>query len=266
MIEIVPILAFDDNYIWLLVHEQTKQAIAIDVGDSKPVVAYLQQHDLTLTAIWITHDHHDHVGGVSALLAHFALAKVYCHHRHQLVVDKTRQVLVDEGDVVLAWDCSALVWQSFGHTDSHISFLLNMNNRWHVFCGDTLFSGGCGRVFTGTITQLYQSFCRYQGLPDDSLLYPAHEYTLSNLSFGQAIEPDNTDMADKIIQLKNTPAITLPTTLAEQRKINVFMRTHLPSIKNSTLVQTFVKEHLPDGTTLDEACVFAVLRQLKNNF
>lgn len=257
-IRIYPIRAFDDNYIWLL--QKDKQAIAVDMGDDVPVRAYLHEHQLELVAIWVTHDHHDHVGGVANLLSDFAKAKVYCHARHQLPnVSQDNKILVDEGDEIIAWDNVVKVWQTFGHTDNHLSFILDQVGFLHVFCGDTLFSGGCGRVFTGTLDELYYSLERYQRLPDDTLFYPAHEYTLSNLRFGQAIEPDNADIAKAIANITQNPsAITLPTSLATQKNINVFMRTHLDGVKHSPDVKALLID------VDDDVAVFAALRQLKS--
>lgn len=154
---------------------------------------------------------------------------------------------------------------NLGHTDSHLSFLLNMDEKLHVFCGDTLFCGGCGRVFTGTIEQLFTSFQRFNGLPTDTLFYPAHEYTLSNLKFAQSLEPDDNNIQAFIKHcetLRNQQKPTLPTTLAQERLINPFVKT-VNDLPNSLIEGVKKQTNLADMQSLT---LFSALRQLKNNF
>ena len=188
--------ALNDNYIWLIEHEG--QALCIDPGDAAPVLHHLQANKLTLTQIWITHHHQDHTGGVADLRQHTD-AEVYggidISHTHHTVVDGSR---LSFGSM------SAEVHATPGHTDSHVSYFLNHNGRLHIFCGDTLFSGGCGRVFTGTVPQLAASLRLFNSLPADTLFYPAHEYTASNLRFAAHIEPDNADIQTALQQAVHT--------------------------------------------------------------
>ncbi|MBS5743569.1 MAG: hydroxyacylglutathione hydrolase, partial [Neisseria sp.] len=149
------------------------------------------------------------------------------------------------------------VWATPGHTDRHISYLLENSDGLHVFCGDTLFSAGCGRVFTGTIEQLYDSFHRFNQLPEETLFYPAHEYTASNLRFAQHIEPDNADIQTALAAAEHTP--TLPVSLAHERKVNPFFRIYLPQVRARA-------EELSGRKLNSELEVFAALRELKNQF
>lgn len=257
-IRIHPIKAFSDNYIWTLINEGNKQAIVIDPGQAQPVIDYLEANNLELTAIWTTHHHHDHIGGVSELQEYFPMTHLVAHSEHNVDEDQT----IKDGSTVSAWGCTAHVWDISGHTNSHTAYILDIDGRRHCFCGDTLFSGGCGRVFTGTIEQLYASFRRLNELPEETLLYPAHEYTASNLRFGLSIEPDNLAMQQALIQAEEKTAQglpTLPVTLAHEREVNVFLRAD----KTSVIEGVESKVNLEDEKPLT---VFAALRTLKNNF
>lgn len=169
-IQIHPIKAFNDNYIWTLINDSNKQAIVIDPGQATPVIEYLEAQDLDLIAIWTTHHHYDHTGGVAELQEHFPMTHLVAHSEHTVDEDQT----IKDGSTVSAWGYSAQVWDVSGHTASHMAYILDVDGHKHCFCGDTLFSGGCGRVFTGTIEQLYASFKRLNDLPADALYYPAH--------------------------------------------------------------------------------------------
>ncbi|WP_410472175.1 hydroxyacylglutathione hydrolase [Faucicola mancuniensis] len=264
-IHIQQISAFSDNYIWLIINNDKKQAIAIDTGDSEPVLNFLKNNNLELINVWITHHHNDHIGGVDELVKHFPNVQVFAHQNHGLNHLAKNLTLIDENDNLTAWQYSAKVWQTFGHTDSHLSFLLNVDKKIHVFCGDTLFSGGCGRVFTGTIEQLFDSFSRFNTLNEQTLFYPAHEYTLSNLKFAQVIEPNNENIRQKIQtceQLRANNLPTLPTTLADERLINPFLRA---VIEPSDEMIEQVKSRI-DLANYDKLTVFAKLRELKNSF
>lgn len=249
-LEIIAVPAFNDNYIWLAVHQN--RAACIDPGDAAPVLDYLQKRGLTLAQIWITHAHHDHTGGVAALKKVFPACTVY-GNRDVTGADKT----IGEGGKLEFGGYAIEVWATPGHTDTHLGYLLNLSDGLHVFCGDTLFSGGCGRVFTGTAAQLFASLQRYNGLPEHTLFYPAHEYTAANLRFAAHIEPDNPDIQTALAQANRTP--TLPVTLAHERKINPFLRT----AKSEVVART---AELSGVGLNGEAAVFAALRELKNSF
>ncbi len=256
-IRAIPILT--DNYVWLIVNEDTCEAIAIDVGDDKPVKQYLQDNHLTLVGIWITHHHHDHIGGIMSLCSAYPDVSVVLHRAHLEHITPPSSMIVAEGSVLSAWGREVTVWHTFGHTDSHISFVLNDAPQLHVFCGDALFSGGCGRVFTGTYEQLFDSLERFKEMPDDTLLYPTHEYTLANLRFGQMVESDNANIAQAIANIaKQDKAMTLPTTLSQEKRINVFLRTDSPSIHRYLQSKELV------STEVDAKACFIALRILKN--
>ena len=173
----IPIPAFNDNYIWLAATDNG--AMCVDPGDAAPVLAWLAEHNLPLQQIWLTHHHHDHIGGVAALKAAYPEVQVYG------AADEITEVTdpVGEGSQVAFGGYTADVWAVPGHTSGHLAYLWQLPQGLQVFCGDTLFSAGCGRVFTGTAAQLFASLSRLASLPSDTLFYPAHEYTASNLRF-----------------------------------------------------------------------------------
>lgn len=258
-IQIHPIKAFNDNYIWTLINKNNKQAIVIDPGQAEPVAEYMQEHSLELTSIWTTHHHHDHIGGVMELQEYFPMTHIVAHSEHGVEEDQT----IKDGGSVSAWGCSAQIWDVSGHTATHVAYVLDIDGQKHCFCGDTLFSAGCGRVFTGTIEQLYDSFKRLNGLPADTLLYPAHEYTANNLRFGLSIEPDNVAMQQALAQAEEKTAAgipTLPVTLAHEREVNVFLRVNEPSV----IAGVEAKKMSVDSDK--PLTVFAALRELKDNF
>ena len=257
-IRIHPIEAFSDNYIWTLINENNKQAIVIDPGQAAPVTAYLEAEGLELTSIWITHHHHDHTGGVAELQEYFPMTHIVAHSEHGLQEDQT----IKEGSTVSAWGHSAQVWDVSGHTASHMAYIVDIDGHQHCFCGDTLFSGGCGRVFSGTIEQLYNSLERLDELSAETLCYPAHEYTVNNLRFGLSIEPDNEAMQQALAQAQKQTAQgtpTLPVTIEHERAVNVFLRTEKPSVIAGVSALTALDDDKP-------LTVFAALRELKNNF
>lgn len=257
-IQIHPIKAFNDNYIWTLINKNNKQAIVIDPGQSAPVADYMQEHGLELTSIWTTHHHFDHTGGVMELQESFPMTHIVAHSEHGVEEDQT----VKDGSTVSAWGYSAQVWDIPGHTGSHIAYVLDTDGRKHCFCGDTLFSGGCGRVFTGTIEQLYDSFKRINNLPIETWLYPAHEYTANNLRFALTIEPQNAAIQQALTQAIDKTAkgfCTLPVTLEHERAVNVFLRVKEPSV----IAGVKAKMNIIDEEPLT---IFTALRELKNNF
>lgn len=192
------------------------------------------------------------------LQEYFPMTHIVAHSEHGVEEDQT----IKDGSTVSAWGCSAQVWDIPGHTGSHIAYILDIDGQKHCFCGDTLFSAGCGRVFTGTIEQLYDSFKRLDELPAETLLYPAHEYTANNLRFGLSIEPNNVAMQEALVRAQNLTEQglpTLPVTLAHEREVNVFLRTNEPSVIEAVSAKTSIDSDKP-------LSVFAALRELKNNF
>lgn len=248
--DIVALPAFDDNYIWLL--REGGRAVCVDPGDAAPVLAHLRANGLDLEAVWLTHGHGDHTGGVAALKQAFPACTVYGH------AGLAADVRVDEGSRWRWQRAAVTVWHVPGHTARHVAYLLVRDGVTHVFCGDTLFSAGCGRVFDGTLEALYRSLARLNGLPENTLLYPAHEYTAANLRFARAVEPDNADIGAALAAAVHTP--TLPVTLAHERRINPFLRVHLPAVRAAA------RRRAGAAADMDEVAVFAALRLWKNVF
>ncbi|PIE47454.1 MAG: hydroxyacylglutathione hydrolase [Gammaproteobacteria bacterium] len=258
MIQITPLNAFTDNYIWALVHENHKQLIVVDPGQAEPVESFINAHNLELTAIWITHKHADHTGGVNKLRETYPLVNIIADERHGVKAD----YIVKEGSRFSTWGYNIDVLKVVGHTQDHLAFVLNIDEKKHIFCGDTLFSGGCGRVFTGDMQAMYKSLLTLNSFEADTLFYPAHEYTANNLKFGLFIEPDNTAMQQWLkkvekLTLDNQPS--LPTTLEVERLINVFLRVNEPTVIESVSKKCDLSDKKP-------LTVFTALRKLKDNF
>lgn len=247
---ITPVKALNDNYIWMI--QDGNHAACIDPSDATPVLVFLVRNRLMLAQTWITHLHHDHIGGVQSLKNGFMESPVYGEADIDLATHT-----VTAGTQFPFGDGLVTVWATPGHTDRHVSYLLENAEGLHVFCGDTLFSAGCGRVFTGTIEDLYDSFQRFNQLPEETLFYPAHEYTASNLRFAEFIELENPDIQAALRAAEDTP--TLPVTLAHERNINPFLRVGLPHVRER--VEDLVGKQLDSGLE-----VFAALRELKNRF
>lgn len=228
MNDIRPIPAFDDNYIWLMTQPPGSNAVVVDPGDANPVIETLETEGLTLTAVLITHHHGDHCGGLAELQDRWPGLRVYgpddsrirrLTHRHH------------DGDRIRPEGLAAEleVLEIPGHTASHIGFL----SDGVLFCGDTLFACGCGRVFDGTFEQLALSLRRIAALPGDTRCYCAHEYTLANLGFARWVEPDNPDLIRRQQEAERTRAQDLPTvpsTLALELATNPFLRTSEPEV------------------------------------
>ena len=248
--KITPVKALNDNYIWMI--QDGNHAACVDPSDATPVLIFLVRNRLMLAQTWVTHLHHDHIGGVQSLKNGFMESPVYGEADIDLATHT-----VTAGTQFPFGDGLVTVWATPGHTDRHVSYLLENAEGLHVFCGDTLFSAGCGRVFTGTIEELYDSFQRFNQLPEDTLFYPAHEYTASNLRFAEFIEPENPGIQAALGVAEHTP--TLPVTLAHERKINPFLRVDLPHVRER--VEELAGKRLNSGLE-----VFAALRELKNRF
>lgn len=209
-----------ENYIWLL-HDKT-QAWIIDPGESQPVIDYLNEHSLTPLGILITHQHHDHVGGVAALKSIYPKMSIVGGAFNPFKLIETR---VNEGDVISLWEDYTLnVLFTPGHTEEHISFY----NEKHLFCGDVIFTGGCGRILNkGTPQQYHESITKLKTLPDTLEFYCAHEYTKTNLAFAALVEPQNRHLIDRIAQTQiDYPQIqTKPlSTLGLEKQTNPFLR------------------------------------------
>lgn len=254
MISIFPIRAFKDNYIWIVHNQQS--ALIIDPGDATPVLTWISQQNLQPIAILCTHHHHDHTGGIPSLVQEFAIP-VY-GPVHEKIPGLTHPLT--EGDMLSFPELSLEfnVLDIPGHTAGHIAY----HGHNCLFCGDTLFACGCGRIFEGNAQQMFTSLQKLASLPDETLVYCAHEYTLANVRFARIIDPDNPDL----IQLESTVEEkleqnipTLPSGLAVEKATNPFLRCDQPAIIHSA--SQHVGQHLNDPVS-----VFAAIRDWKNNF
>ena len=251
-IDVVPVRAFRDNYIWVLRDAHT--AVVVDPGDAAPVIQYLEREGLDLHAILITHHHADHIGGVPDLLERYAVP-VY-GPVGEPIPTLTRTVHGGDRVAIEPFGLSFAVLDIPGHTRAHIAYYgANM-----VFCGDTLFACGCGRVFEGTPAQMYASLSRLAALPDDTRVYCAHEYTLSNIGFARSVEPGNDALRRREADdrgLRDADRPTVPTTIGREKATNPFLRCLEPAVIASA-------DRYLGATAGGPVEVFAALRDWKN--
>ncbi|HBH14110.1 MAG TPA: hydroxyacylglutathione hydrolase [Leclercia adecarboxylata] len=249
---LISIPAFQDNYIWVLTNDEGR-CIIVDPGEAEPVLKAIEQNQWQPEAILLTHHHHDHVGGVTAICAKFPHLVVYGPAETQ---NKGTTRVVEDGEKILILESEFSVIATPGHTLGHISFF----SFPYLFCGDTMFSGGCGRLFEGTPAQMYQSFQKINALPEDTLICCAHEYTLANMKFAMHVLPEDVAIQDyyhKVNELRAKNQKTLPGILKNERKINLFLR-----VNDIDLINKFTKE---TNMQQPEQC-FAWLRAKKDNF
>jgi hydroxyacylglutathione hydrolase len=227
MPNILPIAAFSDNYIWLIIGPQG-QASVVDPGDATPVLEHLSQQRLTLKNILITHKHNDHTGGCKRLLGAFPDVRVYGPGNESIAA---LTHTVGEGDrlTIPGIDGGLTVMEVPGHTEGHLAYY----GDGALFCGDALFLGGCGRIFSGTHQQMADSLRRLASLPPATQVYCAHEYTLANLGFAKWVEPDNPDILGRFSNIQsqrahNRPSVPAP--LSEEFATNPFLRTQQPQV------------------------------------
>ena len=206
-----PIAAYSDNYIWLLYDPQSRQACVVDPGDAQPVIATLNELELNLAAILITHHHFDHVGGLEALQQAYSPQVFGPKNPAISGISDT----VGAGDTVVVLDTEFEVLEVPGHTLDHIAYFHPGTTTPLLFCGDTLFAGGCGRVFEGTAPMMYQSLQSLAALPPTTCVYCAHEYTMANLGFAHAVEPENTALQQRIAKAQASRARNEPTVPSE---------------------------------------------------
>ena len=249
---LISIPAFQDNYIWVLA-DDNQRCVIVDPGEAGPVLQAIEDNGWTPVAILLTHHHHDHVGGVPALRARYPHLDVYGPEETR---DKGTTRVVQEGETVLIHEWEFSLFATPGHTSGHLSYY----SKPYLFCGDTLFSGGCGRLFEGTPAQMYHSFQKINALPDDTILCCAHEYTLANMKFAMSILPHDLSIKDyyhKVKELRAKNQMTLPVTLKNERKINLFLRTNDIDLIKKINEETFMQH--PEER-------FAWLRSKKDNF
>ena len=256
MIDVIPIPAFNDNYIWMIHDTSSNCAAIVDPGDSKPVISVIKQAKVKPVAILITHHHPDHIGGIKELLSHYDIpvfgpaGETIPGIHHSL--KEGDKVKLDDIDVEFE------IIDVPGHTSGHIAYYGNGK----LFIGDTLFMAGCGRLFEGTAAQMYSSLSKIMQLADDTEIYCAHEYTLANLAFAETVEPDNQDIKKRIESCKKLRAAGIPTvpgTLLTEKHTNPFLRSSEASVISAARRHT--------GQDLNKSVdVFAAIRNWKDNF
>lgn len=258
MLNVTPIPAFTDNYIWCLTAEGNPSAFVVDPGDAAPVLAHLEAHELVLGGIIITHHHFDHTGGIDGLLA-ASNVPVYGPENPGIAQISQR---LSEGDRV---DILGVDWEILevpGHTLDHIAFFTGTNSPPLLFCGDTLFAGGCGRVFEGNPAMMLGSLDKLAALPAETRVYCAHEYTMANLAFAQAVEPDNTALAARVARDASRREEALPTVPSEIRlelDTNPFLRCSQQDVAGHMARREGINPR-------DPVAVFAAVRSWKDNF
>lgn len=255
MLEIIPIPAFADNYIWMLHNDS--HAVVVDPGDADPVIAKLNELALTLDAILVTHHHNDHIGGIDALLLKRPVA-VYAPRYYQYNFPHTA---VEENSIVhlTSLNLDLTVMEVPGHTLDHVAYY----GSDYLFCGDTLFGGGCGRLFEGTPEQMYHSLQRLAQLPLHTAVYCTHEYTEHNLHFASTLEPNNQSLKKRqseARQLRVANQPTLPSSIGLELETNPFLRCDQPAIQLAASMTT-------KTTNKDNPIsVFASIREMRNHY
>ena len=252
-VTLVPQLA--DNYSYIMRCRETGEVGIVDCPEAEPMIALLNKMNLTPNSIWLTHHHWDHINGTPELLERWPDLNVYAYQGDSHRLDNVTQWL-EEGDKVELGNCEAEVIFTPGHTSGHIAYYFAESGA--LFCGDTMFAAGCGRVFEGTFPQMHESLQKLGALPPETKVYCGHEYTASNVRFALSVDPDNTDLQqyqEQVTQARSEHAPTIPTTLELEWKVNPFLRVNRPAIQQAAEVN-------PN----DPAAVFEAIRRKKDNF
>jgi len=257
MVTVTAIPAFKDNYLWLI--EANSHCYVIDPGDGLVVQQWLQKKQKPLSAILVTHHHNDHIGGINQLLHHYP---VPVYGPNSPYIPQITHSLKDRSCLTLPGLLLKVIAVP-GHTIDHIAYFIEPSKQDPLlFCGDTLFAGGCGRIFDGTAALLYKSLTQLGQLPGNTQVFCAHEYTLTNLKFAHVIEPGNTDLIQRTLveqQKRSRNQPTVPTTIATECATNPFLRCQLESVRKT------VEDHYHTVTS-SALEVFTLLRQWKDEF
>lgn len=255
MLSVTPIPALSDNYIWLLRQDTSQSVCVVDPGEADPVIELLERESLTLDTILITHHHHDHTGGLAKLIKRYSPHVIGPANPSIEGIDQT----VGDGDTLRIMGRVFEVMATPGHTLDHISFYAS-GIPGLLFCGDTLFCAGCGRLFEGTPEQMHTSLTRFMELSEDTLVFAAHEYTQANLVFAQAADPENDDVKYALKECEKVRALnrpTLPSTIGRELKINPYLRVGTQSVRQAAGTQ---------GANDNDLATFATLREWKSRF
>ncbi|HEJ9555589.1 TPA: hydroxyacylglutathione hydrolase [Proteus mirabilis] len=250
--ELIRIPALSDNYIWLLSNENS-ECVIVDPSQAKPVIDTISQRSLTPVAILLTHHHEDHVGGVAGLVNKYPNIEVFGPQETQT---KGANKIIHDQEHIIIDSFSFLVIGTPGHTLGHVAYY----SEPYLFCGDTLFSGGCGRLFEGSAQQMFSSLQKLMALPDNTLICCAHEYTLANLTFAHHIMPKNPDITDylnQVTEMRHHLQPTVPITLKNEKNINLFLKSD--DIDLQRILGITSNTYAPIKT-------FTKLRELKDNF
>ena len=267
MFKVTPIPIIEDNYAWLV--QNNGENLIFDPGEAAPVIKYLKDHNLTLHYMFITHKHWDHITGIAEIKAAYPDCIIYGTGHHEI---PCREIALMGGETINVMDLEWKVWHTPGHTLDHIVFytespeedngIKNTLPQGHLFSGDNLFACGCGRMFEGTAKQFEASLASLVSLHPSTKIYCTHEYTLANINFSLHIEPNNTytlHRQDLCSELRSQNLPTLPTTVADELKSNPFVRLDQPDVIRAA-------EHFSGKTLVQKADVFAVIRQMKDQF
>ena len=255
-LQIIPILAFEDNYIWLI--HNGKQAVVVDPGDANPVLTVLKALNLTLNTILVTHHHHDHIDGVATLIKTYPQVKVYAPMLEQYQFSHSP---VSEPDSINidALNLTFSVIDCAGHTQGHIAYYAqNLNNQHCLFSGDVIFAAGCGFVMSEAYQQAFNSLQKIANLPPQTQIYCTHEYTLKNIQFARTLEPNNAALIQRqqdALQKRAANQPTLPTTVALELATNPFLR-----CKSDEII------HNLEANKSDQIEIFTLMRNAKNNY
>lgn len=257
MFKVVPIPAFDDNYIWAIHSPDGKQIAVVDPGSADAVSDYLKRSATRLAAILITHHHQDHTGGVAQLVSEFEVPVYGPADSPFRGITKPLR----DADSLRLFGSQFTVKAVPAHTLDHIAYLVS-DSTPQLFCGDTLFLAGCGRLFEGSAAQMLAAMNYFKSLPDETEVYCTHEYSLANLRFAQAVEPNNPQIQatmERCGKLREQNQPTLPSQIAVERAINPYMRVNQPEVRKQA-------EQFSGQTLESDVSVLAAVREWKNSF